>query len=221
VRAALLVAALLSASAVAFAQGPAQSGASSDLPTITYRRVFEGSTPEFVEIVVRQDGAAKADVRQLSEAATPQAFTVNAAISKQIFDLARQLRKFQNADWEVRRKVAVLGRKTFRWEQDAEAYQTEYNYTINPQAAQLQKIFDNLAQEQTDLAEIEHRARYDRLGVNESLERFEQHLNQGTVPGPERFLPALDRIVEDARLIEMARQRARTLAARIRVMQSR
>ncbi len=37
--------------------------------------------------------------------------------------------------------------------------------------------------------------------------------------GPERFLSVLDRIAADTRLIEMARQRARSLAARIRVGQ--
>ncbi len=53
-----------------------------DVPAITYRRVFKGSSPEFVEIVVRQDGAAKADVRQLSDPASPQDFQVAAAISR-------------------------------------------------------------------------------------------------------------------------------------------
>jgi hypothetical protein len=195
--------------------------AASDLPTITFRRVFEGSTPEFVEITVREDGAAKADVRQLSEAASPQEFVVGPALRGQIFDLVRQMRNFQGADLDAQRRVAYMGQKTFRWDQGAESYQTQYNYTVDLQAIQLQKMFENLAQEQTDLATLEQRLRYDRLGVNQALDQFEGHFNRGILAEPARFLPVLDRIAEDTRLIELARQRARSLAARIRVAQDR
>src|SRR5262245_41551799 len=62
-----------------------------DVPTITYRRVFKGSNPEFIEVIVRQDGTATADVRQLSDPPSPEEFMVNAAWARQIFDLAGQL----------------------------------------------------------------------------------------------------------------------------------
>lgn len=218
---ALLVGVWLGGASAARGQAPNPPAAASELPTITYRRVFAGSAPEFVEIVVRQDGVAKADVRQLSEAASPQEFVVGPAIRGQIFDLARELRNFQGADLELRRRVAYMGRKTLRWDHGADTYQAEYNYTTDPKASQLQKIFDNLAQEQADLDMLEQRLRYDRLGVNQALDQFEGHLNRGQLPEPERFLAVLDRIAEDTRLIAIARQRARTLAARIRVAQSR
>jgi hypothetical protein len=219
---ALLVGACVSGGTVtARAQMPSEPAAASELATVTFRRVFEGSTPEFVEISVRQDGAVKADVRQLSDAASPQEFTVKAALSGQIFDLARQLGNFRGADLDTSRRVAYMGQKTLRWEKGGESYQTQYNYTADPQAAQLQKVFENLAQEQADLDRLEQRLRYDRLGVSEALDRFEEHLNQRELPEPERFLPVLDRIAGDTRLIELARQRARSLAARIRAGQDR
>jgi len=195
--------------------------APADIPTITYRRVFQGSTPEFIEIAVRQDGAARADVRQLNEAASPEVFEVGPAVSAKIFELARELRNFQGADLDVHRRVAYLGQKTFRWEKGAEAYETQYNYTLDANASQLQRIFEGLAQQQVDLATLEQKLRYDRLGVNDALRQFEHNVNQRTLPEPERFLPVLDRIAEDARLIEMARQRARALATRIRTAQAR
>ena len=202
------------------ARGQSQAAATQpDVPAITYRRVFKGSSPEFVEIVVRQDGAAKADVRQLSDPASPQDFTVAAAISGQIFDLARQLHNFQGQDFDAHKRVAYLGEKTFRWEKGSEAYETKYNYTVDAKATQLQKIFENLAQEQADLGNLEQELRYDRLGVSDALNRFEEHLSQHVLPEPARFLPVLDRIAGDERLIEMARQRARSLAAQIRVAQ--
>jgi hypothetical protein len=221
VAAAIAVGVLLCGGAAARgrAQTPVPPAAASGLPTITFRRVFQGSTPEFIEIVLRQDGAAKADVRQLSDTAEPQDFTVGPEFRGQIFDLARQLRNFKGADLDSHRRVAFMGQKTFRWEQGAETYQAQFNYTLDPKAAQLQKMFENLAVEQADLGTLEERLRYDRLGVNQALDRFEDHLGQRILPQPERFLPVLDRIAEDTRLIEMARQRARSLAARIRVAQ--
>src|SRR3972149_4421018 len=67
----LLLSLPLALAAVARGQAPAPQ---SDAATITYRRVFQGSTPEFIEIKVQQDGAALADLRRLSEEAAPQAF---------------------------------------------------------------------------------------------------------------------------------------------------
>ena len=217
----LLVVLCLAGTATGRAQALTQPApAAGDLPTLTYRRVFQGSTPEFIEIVVRQDGAAKADVRQLNEAASPQEFVVRPAFRVQLFDLARQLKNFQGTSLEVKRRVANMGQKTFRWQHGAESFETQYNYTADPKAAQLQKMFDNLAQEQADLMTLEQRSRYDRLGINQAIDEFEQHLDRGMLPEPERFLTILDRIAEDSRLIQVARQRARTLAARIRVGQS-
>ena len=192
-----------------------------EIPTITYRRVFQGSTPEFVEIALRQDGSARADVRQLSEAVSPQEFQVGAEMRGKIFDLARELHNFQHADLDTHRRMAYLGEKTFRWEKGAEAYETKYNYTVDAKASQLQRIFDNLAQEQADLGMLEQQSRYDRLGIDDALRRFEDHLRQHALPEPARFLPVLDRIAQDSRLLEMARQRARSLAAQIRVAQGR
>lgn len=204
----------------AAAQAPANAAASSDQPTITYRRVFEHSTPEFIEITLRQDGTAKADVRQLSDPPSPQEFTVRPAYRDQIFDLARQLRNFQKLDLEVHKRVAFMGKKTLRWDRGEDTYQTEYNYTVDPKALQLQKMFENLAQEQSDLTLLEERLRFDRLGANQYLDQFEGHLNDGVLPQPERFLPVLDKIADDTRLFEIARQRARSLAARIRAGQA-
>lgn len=211
---------LLTLASAAVTGGQAQTQPAA-IPTITYRRVFQGSTPEFIEIAVRQDGSATADVRQLNEKAAPEAFEVGPAVRSRIFELAGQLRNFQGADLDVHRRVAYLGQKTFRWEQGPQAYETQYNYTLDAHASNLQLIFEGLAQQQIDLATLEQRLRYDRLGVHDALRQFEANVNTGKLPEPGRFLPVLDRIADDSRLIEMARQRARVLAANIRTALAR
>src|SRR5580700_1430356 len=46
----------------------------SDSPTITYRKIFKSSYPEFVEIKLNEGGHGTFDIRQLDEAANPQPF---------------------------------------------------------------------------------------------------------------------------------------------------
>ena len=43
-------------------------------PTITYRKVFKSSYPEFVEIKLNQSGHGTFDIRQLDEEPNPQPF---------------------------------------------------------------------------------------------------------------------------------------------------
>jgi hypothetical protein len=190
-----------------------------DGATLTYRRVFKGSTPEFIEVKVAEDGAGSYDIRQLSEDPAPQSFTVSAAVCVKLFSLANDLHDFAGADLDVHRRIADLGEKTFRYEKGGEVHETRYNYTINHTASQLQMIFEGLSKQQEDLTDLDQKLRYDRLGVNDALLQLEGDIAQRTIPEPDRFLPVLDRIAADSRLVEVARQRARSLAARIRSVQ--
>ena len=190
--------------------------AAADGATLTYRRVFKGSVPEFIEVKVSEDGDASFDIRQLSEDAAPQKFLVGAAVRAKLFALAGELNNFANADLDVHRRIADLGQKTLRYEKGGEIHETQYNYTLNHTASQLQTIFEGLSTQQQDLVSLEKNSKYDRLGVNDSLRQLENDLAQRTLPEPELFVPVLDRIAADSSLLDLARQRARSLAARIR-----
>lgn len=187
-----------------------------DGATITYRRVFKGSNPEFVEIKTGEDGSASYEIRQLSEDPDRQPFQVGDAVRAKIFELAGELHNFAGLDLDVHRRIADLGEKTFRYEKSGEAHEARYNYTLNRSATQLALIFEGLFQQQRDLVLLEQRLKYDRLGVNDALHQFEDDLGQRTLPEPERLLPVLDRVAADSRVVEVARQLARALAERIR-----
>jgi hypothetical protein len=192
---------------------------SADSATLTYRRVFKGSTPEFIEIKVSEDGTASYDIRQSSEDATPQPFELAAQVQAKLFSLAGELHNFEGADLDVHRRVADLGQKTLRYEKGGQVHQTQFNYTTDHSATQLQTIFEGLAQQLEDRDLLQQRLKYDRLGVNDALTQLELHLNQRALPEPERLLPVLDSVASDAKLVEVARERARALAARIRASQ--
>jgi hypothetical protein len=174
--------------------------------TITYRRVFKGSSPEFIEVKVSDQKKSTFDIRQLDEAADPAAFEVSPAVQKY----------FAITNLDVQKKIANLGQKTFRYENGAEAHETSFNYTLNPSATQLMQIFEGLAKQQADLVLLERRAKFDRLGVNDALMQFESDMDHRLLPEPERLLPVLDQIAADSHFLEIARTRARALAERIR-----
>jgi len=189
---------------------------SSSVATLTYRRIFKSSLPEYIEIKLCEDGTGSYDIRQLDEAANPQPFEAGAPLRARIFELAAQLDYFRNLQLDIRRRVAYLGDKTFRYERGGEAHEVNFNYTINATANQLMQIFEGLARQQEHLTKLRRRMRYDRLGVNEALLQLEADLNRKALPEPERLLPVLEQIANDPRFVEIARQRARSLAERIR-----
>jgi hypothetical protein len=199
------------------ARDAASSPASSTYAKLTYRRIFKSSTPEFIEIVVRDDtDAATFEIRQLDDEHGASPFQVGASLRSKMFELAAQLRNFEGQDLDVHRRIANLGEKTFRWERGSEVHETTFNYTLNSPASQLMQIFEGLARQQELVMLLERSMKYDRLGINDALLQFETDLDHNLLPEPKRALPALDQIAGDSRFIEIGRQRARALAERIR-----
>jgi hypothetical protein len=204
---------LLFAFSLVFA--PASHGAPGPA-TITYRRVFKGSTPEFIEIKVTDQGKCTFDIRQLDEDADAEPFEVSLAVRQKIFELAGDLKNFAVTDLDIHKKIADLGQKTFRYERGSEVHETNFNYTLNATANQLAQIFEGLARQQGDLVLLQRRIKYDRLGVNDALLQFESDMDHRLLPEPERLLPVLDQIAADSHFMEITRTRARALAERIR-----
>ena len=198
--------------ASASAAAPAAAGAK-----LSFRRVFKSSTPEFIEISIRDDSDdATYEIRQLDDDPGAAHFQVSSALRSKMFALADQLNHFQGQDLDVHRKIANLGEKMFRWERGAETHEVKFNYTLNSAASQLLQIFEGLARQQELLSLLERRIKYDRLGINDALLQFETELNRNLLPEPQRALPTLDQIAGDPRFVEIGRQRARALAERIR-----
>jgi hypothetical protein len=204
--------------ATAAHRGVSESSTSADNSSaeITFRKVFKTSYPEFVEIKINQAGTGTYDIRQLDEDASPQPFEVSAPLAQRIFELAAKLNDFKNVDLEVHRRLANLGTKTLVYEKGAEKHETEFNYTLDDTATQLVNIFEGLARQTTDLSDLVRTMRYDHLGVNDVMQQIERDYNNKLLPEPERLLPTLDQLAADEKFIDIARNRARNLATRIR-----
>ncbi len=202
---------LLPAAAMARTLPAAPSGA-----TITFRKIFKSSYPEFVEIKVTESGAGTYDIRQLSDDPSPQPMEVDPSVVQKIFALAGKLHNFDGIDLEMHRRIANLGQKTFQYQLGAETQAVSFNYTQNPNASQLLDIFESLARQQSDLSDLRRTMRYDRLGVNDVLLQLQKDYDRNLLIEPQKFLASLDELAADDHFINIAREKAHDLAARIR-----
>lgn len=209
---ALLAAALLAPAA--FGTAPAQVPSAG--ATLIYRKVFRNSSPEFVELHISESGRATADIRALDDDPAPTDFEVSPALVQQMFALAGELNYFNGIELDVRRRIANLGEKTFRYERGATAHAVVFNYTLHPTASRLLQLFEGLARQIEHRERLERRLRFDRLGIHQALLNLESDLNRGILPEPAMLAPLLESIAADTRVIEMARQRARSLLERVR-----
>jgi hypothetical protein len=183
----------------------------------TYRRVFKSSVPEFIEIRIQENGnTATYEIRQLDEDAGASPFEVGPALRGKIFQLVSELHYFKGLDLDIHRRIANLGEKTFRWDSAGAFSEVKFNYTMSAPATQLLQICEGLARQQELIELLQRRMKYDRLGVNDALLQFESDLDKGELPEPQRALPLLEQIAGDARFVEIARQRSRALAERLR-----
>jgi hypothetical protein len=200
-----------------FAMGTCALAAAAAEGIFTYKRVFKESVPEFIEIKIPESaGSPTFEIRQLDEEPGSSPFEISAALRSRIFGLVNQLNHFKGMDLDVHRKIANLGEKTFRWENGSESYEVKFNYTLNTPAVQLLQICEGLARQQELLELLQRRMKYDRLGVNDALMQFETDLSKGVLPEPQRAVSVLDQIAGDSKFVEIARQRARALAEKIR-----
>lgn len=211
-RAAVLGAFLLSPiAAVARTLPPAPSDA-----TIIFRKIFKSSYPEFVEIKINESGRGTYDIRQLSDDPSPQPMEVDPSVVQKIFALAGKLHDFDGIDLEMHRRIANLGQKTFQYQLGAQSHAVNFNYTQDSNANQLLDIFESLARQQTDLADLRRAMRYDRLGVNDVLLQVQKDYDRNLLLEPQKFLASLDELAADEHFINIAREKAHDLAARIR-----
>ncbi|MDZ7639765.1 MAG: hypothetical protein U5J83_16185 [Bryobacterales bacterium] len=179
---------------------------------IVYKKVFKGSTPEFQEIAVARSGAAS--YKEAEDDPNPVVFKVPAAIAGELFELAASLDHF-NLKLESELAIARMGEKTFRFEGSKTGSQT-YNYSLDPSAQKLQEYLEKIGDSQRLFIKLEYTARFDRLGIYDALVAMDDARARERLIGTEHFLPLLDRIVKNKRVMNIARDRADFLARYIR-----
>jgi hypothetical protein len=119
--------------------------------------------------------------------------------------------------YESRRRVANLGRKHLTLEMPSETRETEFNFSDLKEVTALATFFDGLINQVTIAQELDSAARYERLSIPERLEKLEGELKVGRIGDPHGLIPALDKLIEDQRILEYARQHAQQLKSQIQI----
>lgn len=182
---------------------------------LTFTKVFKGRVPEYVRVVVAEDGQTSYHGGTEMDPGEEDSFRLSPPLVERLFSLAASLNYFRGVELEASQPVADLGRKTFIYERGGQRAEVTYNYTQNKTAEDLQGLCEAIARGRFWIRELESRLVYDRLGVLETLRGFERDFNTGQLVDLEQFAPLLARMAADRRLMRLAQIKAQALLDRI------
>jgi hypothetical protein len=182
-------------------------------PRIVYSKSFPGSSPAFVEIRVEREG--NCEYREAPDEDNPLKFRLAGPEVDAIFALADRLDRFRRP-LESNLKVAMMGIKTFRFEEGAARNEVKFNYSLDEDARALADWFERMVETEQHLIHLERTARFDKLGVYRVILNLEASHDRKRLVAVDQFLPLLDRIAKNESYVHMARERAAALAEALR-----
>ena len=195
--------------------GGALAGAAlaADGPLLFYSKSFPGSVPPYVQITLAKSGEVA--YREAPDEDNPVKFQLKDAETEEVFGLVEKAGSLKR-NLEAPVKVAFMGTKTFRYENGAEKNEVKFNYTQDASAQALQDWFERMAESAQRLIDLERTAKYDKLGVVNSLLLLQTSLEHKRLLAPEQFLPMLDRVAKNESYMHTAQARAADIASAIR-----
>jgi hypothetical protein len=182
-------------------------------PRLFYSKYFKGSSPEYVAITVERDG--QVTYQEAKEDDNPIKIQLDRASVQAMFDLAEKLGRFQRPI-ESGLKIANLGLKTFRFEDDAERHEIQFNYSEDVNAQMLLDRFERITETEQHFANLDRTAHFEKLGVNDVLLQMQVTWERNRLVDPQQFLPLLDRIAKNESYLHISRERAASIADAIR-----
>jgi hypothetical protein len=211
--AALLTAASLcllfvSAQPVSFAETDAAPSG-----TVTFTKEFPGSDPAYYSVAVRENGQAQ---YRTAPDDPPIELQLSPVPTEEIFSLARKLSFFRNAQFESKRRVANMGKKTLAYQNGPDRAEASFNHTEIPEALALTALFEKISLMMQHQLRLEYMMRYDRLGIVKELLQLEVHLDQQSLLEPDHLLPVLEQIQKDPKLVNVAQERAAQIIGKIK-----
>jgi hypothetical protein len=142
-------------------------------------------------------------------------FTISAATAGKIFKLAREAGKFNIACASKTKNIADTGKKMLVYKGPDGEGSCTYNYSENKSVIQLTAIFQGIAATMDEGRQLDHLHRYDRLGLDASLEFLAQQVAEGRDLEVGTIQVTLRLIAADSEVMQRVRTRANTLLAQI------
>jgi hypothetical protein len=190
-----------------------QPASGADGPTLYYSKSFPGSKPPYIQITLNQSGDV--EYREDPKEDDPIKFQLQDSETQEVFGLVEKAGSLKRP-LEAKAKVAFMGTKTLRYENGGEKSEVQFNYTQDPAGQSLADWFERISETAQRRIDLERTAKYDKLGVVDSLLQLQISLDRKRLVAPEQFLPLLDKLANNESYMHTARSRAAEVAAAIR-----
>jgi hypothetical protein len=180
---------------------------------IFFSKEFPGSVPPYFEVVL--DAGGKAVYRESGDDEVPIEFQIHSREAQKVFGWAQALDLFRK-EIGSQRKIAFTGNKVLRFiSPGGDIHEARFSHTELPDAQEIVRWFERVAETERHLIELERVTQFDRLGINKILLLFQSSFDKGRVVAAQQFLPILSKIASDKRVVHIARARATALIQRI------
>jgi hypothetical protein len=191
------------------------------LPTITFDRVWEAYKPQNVTITVQSTGSARYVSRNPFTPPDPGSdpdytldFTLSSRNQKKFFDDARAANYF-NGDFSYKKHVvASTGKKTLTYSDPVRHFSTTYDYSDNKAIQEITNLFSGISNTIEHGRKLVYLHRFDKLGLEDELKAMEDAVQSHNLAELQVIAPTLKSIVDDAMVLNIARQRAKRLLAK-------
>ena len=197
-------------------------------PTITFQFEFSGANPSHYALSLDSTGRAAytssspqdtnssfTTPGQQTAAGDPYAakFTISSATTQQIFDLAKRLKFFDGSFDYTKTRVANTGAKTLIYGDPKQHFETTFNYSQNPDAMELARLFQNLSSTLEFGLRIDHDMRHQKLALEDDLKQLQDAASHNNAAEIVLLKPTLQKIANDTSVLHIARRRAQELLA--------
>lgn len=185
-----------------------------DLEQLFFSRNQEGGVPPYFDVTVGADG--RVVYREALDDEFPVEFQAPAVDVSRLFEISKQLGYFAYPLPAPKRPPPSSGDKVLRHTSaSGKTHQVEFVYSPDEGARELAGWFAKVAETESYFISLERSVQFDRLGVNSVVLDLHAAFNRGRIIAPRQFLPLLQRVVNDKKILHLARSRAAGLSEQI------
>jgi hypothetical protein len=187
-----------------------------DFTRFTYCRETARGPYERQCVSFAPDGKGKSEIKRRGSEKLESALELSPSGRTKFLAVIAATNNLENRqNYETKKKVADLGRKRLTLEMPSGNREADFNYSDLKEVNALATFFDGLLNQQTLALDFDTAIRYERLSVPQRLDQLESELKSSRIGDPEGLIPLLDRITQDDRVLNYAREHAQRLKTRI------
>ena len=181
-----------------------------------YCREFPSGVFEKQCLDLKPDGTGQSRFKRRGSEEASSVLTLSSNGREKFLSVVAATRNLADREkYESKRKVANLGRKHITLEMGSETREAEFNYSDLKEVNTLTTFFDGLINQQVLISELEMALQYERLSIPERLDQLEGEIKVGRIADPQSLIPVLDKIVQNERVVDYARNHAQQLKSQL------